>query len=513
MDVLFINNNGSRISNKVRQEYPMQLAIKLYPKPGKSLQTQIFESIREQILNGRLNSGALLPSSRLLSEQLGVSRNTVLMAYERLIAEDYVYSVKTLGTFVNASLPENSLTLSDPGRACIKAEERHPQRFPVTFKGRVQALNNPRRDQLDIDFWVGRPDPMSFPINRWRSIIIEKLRDAGRNMTEYHNPAGIHELRQAIVEHLKPARGINADPGQVIIVNGSQEALNIVSRLLINHGTPVVTESPCYQGAVYVLESYGADITPVRVDSHGLQVSDLKGNRARLVYVTPSHQYPMGVTLSLERRIRLLDWARESGAYILEDDYDSDFRHNGSPLTALAGQDPHGCVIYMGTFSKSLGAGLRLGYMVLPAELVEPARRVKALIDNGHAWLDQAVMAEFISSNAYSKHLRKIRKSYLGRRDCLVDALTRHFGEVELSGLNGGMHLVWQLPHYLPDAAIVKEQSEQAGVGVYTLETGAAYIFDQKNSSKRLLMLGYSSIPESRIREGIDRIANAVVCN
>jgi GntR family transcriptional regulator/MocR family aminotransferase len=491
----------------------MQLSINIDLSNNQSLQTQIFESIRRQILNGQLKPDTLLPSTRLLSEQLNVSRNTIVLAYDRLIAEDYIYSRKTIGTFVNSNLPESSLTLTNRKKSLTSKLERHHDRNPVVFNGRVQALNNPNRDKLDIDFWVGRPDPKSFPFKNWRQLIQNKLLASGRNMTEYHDPAGIYELRQAIVDYLRPARGIDAEPEQVIIVNGSQEALNVVGRLLVNTGTNVVTECPCYQGAVYVLESYGAKIHPINIDSDGINVDELPNKKISLAYVTPSHQYPIGSTLTLKRRIALLDWAKQVGAYIVEDDYDSDFRHNGSPLTAVAGQDPHGSVIYMGTFSKSIGAGLRIGYMVVPHELVQPAKTVKALIDNGHAWLDQAVLAEFISSGAYTKHLRRIRRVYLQRRDCLIGSLNNHFGNVKLSGLEGGMHLAWQLPKDFPKPVQMKHLAEDVGVGVYTLDTGAAYEFGKRKYSSNTLLFGYSSVTEKQIQNGIQRIANVLEIN
>ncbi len=488
----------------------MQLTIKIDISDAQSLQNQIFHSIRQQILNGQLKSGMLMPSSRTLSEQLGVSRNTVVLAFERLIAEDYLYSRKTVGTFVNASLPENSLMLRDRGHDDTPRGERQPIRYPVLFKGRVPTVVNPNRHKLAIDFWVGRPDPHSFPTKIWRRLIIRNLTSGNPNLTEYRDPAGIYGLRKAIAEHLGPARGINASPEQVIVVNGSQEALNLVARLLVEKGTQVVTECPCYQGAAYVLESYGAQLNPIPVDRNGIDVSALPQTRISLAYVTPSHQYPMGATLPLERRVRLLDWAWEVGAYIVEDDYDSDFRHHGSPLTALAGQDRHGCVIYMGTFSKSIGAGLRLGYLVVPNELVKPACTVKALMDNGHPWLDQAVLADFISSGSYTQHLRRIRHTYLTRRDCLVHSLQKHFGHVELSGLDGGMHIVWHLPDSFPPAEEVQKIAQNTGVGVYALEAAAACDFGHKEYSERNLMLGYSSVSEKQIEDGINRIATAL---
>lgn len=488
----------------------MQLTINLDSNKKQSLQNQIFESIRQQILSGQLKANTLLPSTRLLSEQLDVSRNTIVLTYDRLIAEDYICSRRTIGTFVNPKLPENSLTIENQDDNKFTRNKAQSNRDPIVFNGRVQTFDNPNRIGLDIDFWVDRPDPDSFPVKSWRKLMLRYLQSSASNMTEYHDPAGIQELRQAIVNHLRPARGIEAKPEQVIITNGSQQALNVVARLLIKEGTKVVTENPCYQGAVFVLESYGAKIHPVNVDKNGLNVAELPQMQINMAYVTPSHQYPLGTTLSLDRRIRLLDWARKVGSYIVEDDYDSDFRHNGSPLTALAGQDPHGCVIYLGTFSKSIGAGLRIGYMVVPIELIEKAKAIKTLMDNGHAWLDQAVLAEFISNGAYEKHLRRIRRVYINRRDALIAALKENFGDVYLSGLEGGMHIVWHLSQSLPDASVMKKIAEELGVGIYTLETAAAYEFENKELNKRTLILGYSSITEDEIHEGIKRIANAL---
>ncbi len=493
----------------------MQISIELDSDSQQSLQNQVFESIREQILTGNLKSGMMMPSTRLLNEQLGVSRNTIIHAYDRLIAEGYLFSKKTVGTFVNPNLPDVSLRLmrevsSNTIQQTKYSEEQIYKRQPVAFQGRVQALFNPHRDQLDVDFWVGRPDPKSFPINIWRQLTIKNLAHSGSSMTEYHDPAGIYDLRNAIAEHLRPARGINCNPEQIIIVSGIQEALNVVSRVLIKQDTSAVMECPCYQGAAYVLESYGAKLHPVPVDNEGLDVSQLPDKETALAYVTPSHQYPLGATLSLERRLRLLDWARDTGAYILEDDYDSDFRHQGSPLTAVAGQDKYGYVIYMGTFSKSIGAALRMGYMVMPEELVEPARTAKALMDNGHAWLDQAVMMEFITSGAYLKHLRCIRRTYLSRRDCLIEELQNNFGDVQLSGLEGGMHLVWHLPESLPEAKEVQQIAQDAGVGIYSLPAAAAHDFGKKGYRERALLFGYSSTTEEKIRYGIARIAAAL---
>jgi GntR family transcriptional regulator/MocR family aminotransferase len=280
--------------------------------------------------------------------------------------------------------------------------------------------------------------------------------------------------------------------------------------LFVKEGTPVATENPCYHGAAFLFQSYYARLIQVPVDEMGLDVDRLPKDGAALLYVTPSHQYPLGFTLPIERRLKLLDWARRCGAFIIEDDYDSDFRYRGSPLTALMGLDDYGCVMYLGTFSKSMGAGLRLGYLVVPKSLVSSARSAKALLNNGHAWLDQAAMAEFIRSGAYGNHLRRMRNIYCKRRDCLVETLREHFGPVELSGLESGLHLAWHLPKNLPGALELQALALHQGVRIYPIGPGTAYDFDKCHYSPRTLVLGYSSLNEYQIRAGIRRLASAL---
>jgi GntR family transcriptional regulator/MocR family aminotransferase len=268
-------------------------------------------------------------------------------------------------------------------------------------------------------------------------------------------------------------------------------------------------ENPCYRGAASLFESYYAKLVQVPVDKAGLDVAQLPEDGVALLYVTPSHQFPLGFTLSNERRLKLLEWARRCGAYIIEDDYDSDFRYRGSPLTALMGLDDHGCVMYLGTFSKSMGAGLRLGYLVVPKALIPAARAAKALLNNGHAWLDQATMAEFIRSGAYGNHLRRMRSIYSKRHDCLIDALRRHFGAVQLSGLESGLHLAWHLPGNYPDASELQALALRHGVGIYSIGPGLAHDFGTCSFSKHTLVLGFSSLNEHQIRAGIRRMADA----
>ncbi len=488
----------------------MQIPIELDPNGRQSLQGQLFEQVRDLILSGRLRPGTRLPATRDMSRQLKVSRNTVLLSYEQLIAEGYLQTRAAVGTYVSPCLPDKTLFSYSAERDRKGSAERLPPRRRLAFTSRAQAVVNPNRGELAYDFWVGRPDAQSFPHKTWRKLLLRSLARSGSSLTEYRDPGGLFELRRAIAERLGPARGINTSPEQVIIVGGSQEGLNLVARLLLRCGDRVAIENPCYQGAAFVFDSYGAELEPVDVDKHGMDFSKLPEEPVCLVYATPSHQYPLGETLSLERRMRLLDWAWRNSTYILEDDYDADFRYNAAPLTALKGLDRRGCTIYLGTFSKSLGAGIRIGYLVVPRELVEPARTLKTLFDNGNPWLEQATLAEFIDGGGFDIHLRRIRQTYMDRRDVLIEALRRHFGDVNLRGLDGGMHLVWHLPPELPSATQVEQLARQHRVGIYAFEGGGAYVFPGAECADRVLMLGYSSLDEQQILAGVRELADAI---
>jgi GntR family transcriptional regulator / MocR family aminotransferase len=476
------------------------------------LQCQIFDQVRSMILNGVLRSGELLPATRTLGEQLGVSRNTITLAYERLAAEGYVELRKSIGAVVAVQIPETGLFHSAKNE--VRGQFRHE--LAIRHRGepienlRSQALINPHVRKLEADFWVGRPDPNSFPLKTWSKIVGRRLKNAGSALTEYRDSAGLPELRTAIADHLRPARGIAASADQIFIVGGCQDGLNLICRMMVRPGSDAVIETPCYQGAAYLFESYGAKLYPISVDEKGLMTSNLPDTKNAIAYVTPSHQYPLGVTLSLDRRLELIAWAERTNSYILEDDYDSDFRFSGAPLAALKGLDRVERVIYVGTFSKCMGAGLRLGYVVLPSRLVAKARHIKTLMNNGQPWLEQAALADFMTSGSYERHLRHIRKLYLGRRNALLFALEKHFGGSDVIGDKAGMHLVWRIPNQLPSAPEIEALALATGVGVYTIGSGGAVHFGTLSESDRLLVLGFSSLTEREIAIGISKLAAAL---
>jgi GntR family transcriptional regulator / MocR family aminotransferase len=491
----------------IRGPSAIQIPLQIEPGGGRALHEQISDQIRQLITEEKLRPGSYIPSTRQLADHLGVSRNTVLLAFNRLASEGYIEATKGSHTFVSQTYAKFR-----PPRDSARSHEtadKTIRRPPILFRGEAQKLVHTGRKPI-FDFFVGRPCPRSFPHRTWRRLLLKRHAAAGSSLSEYPHPAGLLELRHAIADHLGAARGMNVRAAQILIVNGIQEALNIIARLFVRPGTPVAIENPCYRGALSTFESYGAEMVPVPVDKDGIRVDQLPERAVSLLYVTPSHQFPTGETLAPQRRVELLKWANRVGAYVVEDDYDSDFRFDGPPLTALAGLDNSASVIYLGTFSKSIGAGLRVGYMAVPVELAETAIDVKAILNAGQSWLDQAVLADFISSGSFARHLNQVRMIYRARRNCLLSALREHFGEVNISGYQGGMHVMWHLPESLPDAALVQATALNHGVGVYSLRSAVAFDFSPTPYSKRSLVLGYPALPEEQIREAIARVARAL---
>jgi GntR family transcriptional regulator/MocR family aminotransferase len=493
----------------------MAIPINLNRSLTPSLQEQIYSQIRDLILTGRLAARSRLPSSRELARDLGVSRNTVLFAYDWLENEGYLDVLNNAGVFVNRTIPDHCLADGDTGRrvkvsrALVRTTA--PRKPELQFDMRAPARVWSDWNRPSIDFWYGRFDRRNFPLNAWRRLLNENLSRAGKNLSEYGAPNGCVELRQAIAAHLGLTRGISMTPDRIVITAGAQDALNVICRLLVRPGVPVVVENPCYGSAALVLESFGAKLHPVPVDSQGLDTSALAGISATLAYVTPSHQFPTGATIPLERRIQLLNWAENVGAYVIEDDYDSDFRYDSPPLTALAGLDRDSRVIYVGTFSKSIGAGVRVGYLVLPEALIQPAMVVKSLASYGQPWLDQIVIADFMQSGGYRNHIRKLRQKYRQSRDALVTGLKRHFGaKVQLFGQDAGMHILWKLPECLGGAEAVAVAAAAQDVGLYTFDGVGALEFEGSSLARDSLVLGYSSLTAEEVTEGIRRVAVAV---
>lgn len=490
----------------------MQVVLTINPSDSRTLQRQLFDQIRGLILENKLRSGDPVPASRALSEQLGVSRNTVMLAYEQLLSEGYIESRPNVGTFVSSSLPENGMSITLRGSAGeeFQANDNNGDIHPLSSRVRAQTVISPNRGRFEHDFWIGRVDASTFPVNEWRRILDAKVRYGGARFAEYQDPQGLPELRQGIADHIGPARGVSAKPDDIVVVNGSQDGLDLIARTLSGYAKYFVHEDPCYQGSRFLFESCGFKPVPVPVDQDGIDVSRLPETRCNLLYVTPSHQYPLGVTLSLERRLALLEWAARTASYVIEDDYDGDFRYEGAPLTALRGLDCRGRVLYLGTFSKSLAAGLRLGFIVAPPALARALREWKSLTSNGNPWLEQSAMAEFMNSGGFMRHLRRIRAIYKARRDVLVETLRPTFADAEFKGMRGGMHLSLRLPSGFGDARDIERRAAERGVGVYVPGSGGAFITPDNPRAKDTLLFGYAALSEKSIRIATARIADVV---
>lgn len=433
--------------------------ISIDRKAPKSLQRQIYDSYRAAIVDGRLRPGQRIPSTRVLASEIRVSRFPVLNAYAQLLAEGYLQSRIGAGTVISDSLPEH-LTSSAPANAKIR----------LTRSGNRPVANRcallPRREKfLWLTQWgafrVGQVALEQFPHQVWASLVARRSRNMNRESTHYGELIGHEALRRSVANYLKIARSVRCEPDQIFIVNGSQQALDITARVLLNPGDRVWMEDPHYRLARDVFALNGCHIVPVPVDHEGLNVAagTSASPKARAAFVTPSHQFPLGVTMSASRRLQLIDWAQSAGAWIIEDDYDSEYRYESRPIASLQGLDANSRVIYIGTFSKVLFASLRLGYIVVPPDLVDPFHSMRRVMDLGAPTFHQQVLADFIDEGHFARHIRRMRVHYGDLRRSLVEHLTEAFGDaLEISGDEAGMHLTV----LLPDSCRDRELSDRA---------------------------------------------------
>jgi GntR family transcriptional regulator/MocR family aminotransferase len=465
---------------------------------------QITRALQQSIRDGILQPGGRLPSHRQLAAELGCARNLVVLAYEQLMLEGYLISRPKAGTFVSPELPSVPLVDGRARRATMPGKER---RFGNEHR-RVAAARQARsitahigRSAVDFAYGICEPDPRV--IRQLRAGFSTALR---KGMIGYGDPSGDFRLRQHIVERLRGTRGIVCSPSQVVVTNGTQQALDVCARLFLKPGDRAVVEDPGYEAARAAFATAGATVVPVAIDDEGLDPATLhRGTGVRVIYVTPSHQFPTGAILSAPRRHALLTWARSMRAVIIEDDYDGELRYQGQPLKALAALDPQADVIYCGTFSKSLFPALRLGYMVLPASLAEAAIDAKWLADRGSSILLQHLLRDLMASGEYDRHLRRMKRRYLLRRDVLIRALTRHFGaNVEISGAASGLHLVAWLPR-LPVKHLdtLVAMCATRDIGVYSLARHAV-----RRLPRCGLMLGYGLIEPDAIERGVRELAD-----
>jgi GntR family transcriptional regulator/MocR family aminotransferase len=473
----------------------MELAIPLSKKGG-PLFRQVYVGLRQAILSGSFPAGDRLPSTRDLAEQLGISRTVVLLAYDQLLAEGFVVGRGGSGTYVSGSL--NS---SGPKRP-EKSAKLPLSRFGLAAADAAGAIDFPSRQStpLRYDFVYGRTDMAVFPFETWRRVLLRHARKAPVRELDYGPAVGSLVLREAICAHLRRSRAVVCDPSEVIVVNGSQQALDLVVRVLVERGDRVAIEDPQYPGTREVLRAAGAQLRPVPVDRDGLNPAKLP-EHASLVFVTPSHQFPTGAILPLARRFALLEWARRKNAVIVEDDYDGEFHYEGRPLESLQGLDTEGRVVYLGTFSRTVFPALRIGYLIVPKSLAAAFTAAKWLSDLHSAILEQQSLAEFITAGMYERHLRRLRRRNTARREALLHAIHRYLGErVEVTGDGSGAHVVLWPRKRVSENTIIA-QAASRGVGIYGISG-----FFLTRPSRTGLMLGYSRMKEEEIREGIRRL-------
>lgn len=476
--------------------------VRLDPASETPLYRQIYDALRRDILQGLLPAGQRLAATRTLASDLAVSRNTVLEAIEQLVAEGYLTSRVGAGTFVADDLPESLLQL---GRG--EARPTSGDVPPISRRGRrFRRWAAPAAVDRSRPFQLGRPAVDVFPWRIWHQLLAQRSRDLPRQWLDYTDPAGYRPLREALARHLHASRGLTCSAEQIIIVRGSQQGLDLAGRVLLDPGDAVWIEDPGYPAACLALGAGGARDVPVPLDEEGLRV-DIglqRAPEARLAYVTPSHQYPLGITMSLARRLELLQWARQHDAWILEDDYDSEYRFSGRPLASLAGLDGVRHVIYLGTLSKVLFPALRLGYMVVPMEHVDAFVGARYAADR-HTWiLEQAVVADFIDQGHFNRHLRRMRRLYAERQDELAQAVQRHLGMlIDLQKSETGLHDVGWLKG-MPENDVVAKATE-VGIQITGLSS-----YCRRQHLPPGLLFGYAGFPADELARAVQRLAEVL---
>jgi GntR family transcriptional regulator/MocR family aminotransferase len=464
---------------------------------GWARQRVLHECLRAAIRSGRLAPGTRLAASRALASELGVARNTVLYAYDQLATEGYVRPDRR-GTVV---APMRMAPVARPAAAAEQASlSRRSQRLrPAAAEAGLAGAFAPGVPALD-----------EFPVMLWRRLLARAWSEVSASDLNYGDVTGEPQLRRAIADHLRAARGADCEPGQVFITGGTQNSLDLCARAFADAGDKVWIENPGYGGALAAFRAAQLNIIGIPTDADGIapQASDWRRHRPRLIYTTPSHQYPTGSVLALERRIALIEQARAAGALIIEDDYDSEFRHDGPPLSAMQGLAPDAPVVYLGTFSKTMFPALRIGFMVVPAALTQAFSALLAGSAPRGRTAEQRALAEFLRGGHFALHLRRMRRLYRQRRDTLVAALERHLGSVAtVHGGSAGMHLALQLNDSRLDDARIAAQALEQGIVAHALSVHAT---GARANGWNGFLLGYAQVPAADIDAMVRKLAALV---
>jgi GntR family transcriptional regulator/MocR family aminotransferase len=488
------------------------LASQLERGAAEPMYRQVLRLVQQAILSGQLAPGTKLPSSRTLADDLDIARNTVLRVYDQLTAEGYVLSTTGSGTYVADTRPDTAAVRARPlARASEPpaASAAHASRPSESLSARGRRLISragvaPRQWGA---FMPGVPDVTEFPTRTWSRLQAKLWKEANPELLTYAPGGGYRPLRRALSDYLRVARSVKCSPDQIIITTGIHQSMDLAVRLLTDVGDRAWVEEPCYWGARSVLQSAGLELAPISVDEEGLNPrgTALK-EPPRLALVTPSHQYPLGMVMSLARRRTLLEYARQHDVWIIEDDYDSEFRYGSRPIASLQGLDDAGRVIYVGSLGKILFPGLRIGYMVAPEHLVETFRTGVAELYREGQLMHQAVLADFIMDGYLTSHVRRMRALYGERRQILIDAITARFGDaLPVMGDEAGLHLVLGLPDATNDRALTAAALD---AGVITRPLSAYYSHD--DVARRGLLLGYACVANDRIGPTFETLARVI---
>ncbi|MFZ3332301.1 MAG: PLP-dependent aminotransferase family protein [Candidatus Acidiferrales bacterium] len=470
---------------------------------------QVSEWFRRAILAGQLRPGQRLPSTRGLASELKISRIPVSSAYEQLHAEGYLETFVGAGTCVARSIPDDALK-PPPGKTSNAATgEIAKTKALRRVSRRVDLLRLPAQTWSNelVAFRMSLPALEHFPIGLWSKLVTRHARKPSRQVLAYGDAKGYAPLRAAIAEYLGAVRAVRCEPSQVLVTTGSQQGIQLSAQVLLDADERVWFEEPGYPGARQALLMGGARLVPVPVDREGLVVAEgsRRAGDARAVYITPSHQYPLGVTMTAARRMLLLNWAARSGAWIIEDDYDSEYRLGGRPIASLQGLDTDARVIYVGTFSKVMFPALRLGYVVVPKDLVDAFANARDASDQFSSTLYQAVMTDFIREGHLARHIRRMRMLYMERRAALVEEIRKQAdGRLEVIGAEAGMHLVALLPPGVSDMAVAKKAAK---IGMSAMPLSSCYM---KPPARGGLILGYGGVDAQQIREGMSKLRTCI---
>jgi GntR family transcriptional regulator / MocR family aminotransferase len=473
-------------------------------RKGATAQRWLSEALRAEILEGRLRPGMRLPASRDLSEQYGLARGTIVNAFEQLKSEGYLDGSMGSGTYVSEILPDELLQVRQAAaprsvvararRPNMSAYARRVDLFP-NFEIRSTRAFRPNLPALDL-----------FPTTLWAQVAARRLRRVSTHLLMGCEALGYGPLREAIADYLNSSRGVRCTAGQVLIVSGVQEAIDLATRVLVDAGDRVCVENPGYPGASIVFKAADAEIVPIRLDEQGMQYDEARLCDARLVYVTPGHQFPTGITMSVTRRMQLLEWAARSGAFILEDDYDSEFRYSGRPVPAMQGLDRHGVVLFAGSFSKVLFPSLRLGYLVVPPDLVDPVAATLSVTNRHAPLLEQATLCDFIVEGHFGRHLRRMRQIYAERLETLVTAVSDAFQNraLQVSDVQAGLQTVAELIRGHADERVAK------AAALRNVEVTPLSRYYWGSRSVVHLHLGFAAVDVKEIRRGVRELAIAI---